>query len=82
MANYEKMSVEQLEAVLTELEGQHVQIKAEKRAAGGVLGRKMIEAEAARKVAAMSDAERQALAQAIGAQAIASEEGVGVPGAG
>ncbi|MGH9158188.1 MAG: hypothetical protein ACRD1K_20660 [Acidimicrobiales bacterium] len=82
MSKYDTLTVKQLEAAMTKLENQHVELKQAKRAASAALQAKQTAAEVRRKLAAMSDAERAALAQAIGAVGIEGGSAVGTPGAG
>jgi hypothetical protein len=73
---------EKLDAQLTKLEKQHEAIKAVKREISSRLSMLHAQAEAERKLAAMSDTEKAALAQLLGAEGIAPGSGVGTPGAG
>jgi multidrug resistance efflux pump len=75
------IDVDALEAELTTLHAQHKAIKARKREIGARLEAARAAAAAAATVAAMSPAERAAVAQMLGAAGIASAEGVGTPGA-
>jgi hypothetical protein len=79
----DEATVEQLEALLTDLDGERRVLKAQKRAVVAVLERKRAEAAAVDKVAVMSPAERAAVAQVIAkAGAVPSAEAVGTPGGG
>jgi len=65
MANYDSLSIEQLEAELTRLHNEQKRIGAEKKAVAAALDHKLIERSANEKLAAMSPAEREALLQAL-----------------
>ena len=70
-----------LEAELTALHAERKRLKAKHREIAVQLDRLRVEAEAARKVAAMSPGERAAIAQVLGAQGIGASATVGTPGA-
>lgn len=77
-----KQTTAELLQMQTALHGQMKALKTHKRAVDAELQRRAIAEAAARKVAAMSPAERAAAAQLIGqAGGIASGETVGEPGA-
>lgn len=80
MADYAKMSVEQLEREIEKLMAKRAEIKAEMQAVNAVLDEKRAKEAAQAQVEAMSDAEKAALAQALGAEGIPSAEAVGEPG--
>jgi len=74
---YEEMTTEQLEAEQTDLHGAAKQLKARRRAVAAELDQRRVKEEALRKLAAMSDPERAALAQLLGPRGIASGEAHG-----
>jgi hypothetical protein len=76
-----KMSSEELEAHYQELDGQRAAIQAEARLVRAEIDQRVAAAEAARKLASMSDREKAALIQMLEAQGIESAEGFGSPGA-
>ena len=76
---YESMSISELEVENRRLQSDIDAIRAIKRRLAGISSRKEIEAEARRKLAAMSDDEKAA-AQAILAKGIKSKENIGTPG--
>ena len=79
--DYQNMTTEQLRNEQTAMHVQTKQLKQKKRALDTELQRRTIEQDAARKVAAMSPAERAVAAQLIGqAGHIPSGETVGTPG--
>lgn len=73
--------IEQLEQKLTEFHAQIRGLKALKREVVAALEHKRAEARAQQLVDSLSDAEKKAVAQVIGASGIASSEAVGTPGA-
>lgn len=81
MSDLSQFTVEQLEAELTHLHAEGRTLKAKKRAVVLALDRKRAEARAQQLVDSLSDAEKKAVAQVIGASGIASGEAVGTPGA-
>jgi hypothetical protein len=76
------MSIDQLNAELTRLHGEQKRILAEKKEVAAALDLLLSEKTVLDKLAAMSDAERQLLAQMIKAEGISPSGAVGVPGAG
>lgn len=82
MIDLSQFTVELLEAQLTDLHAEGRALKARKRAVVLALDRKRAEARAQALVDRLSDAEKKAVAQVIGATGIASGEAVGTPGAG
>ncbi len=79
--NYEKMTIEELEATLQDL-GDKVRIlRGMRHEAHLVWNKRISEVRAREKVEAMSDKERASMAQALGAKGIGTKEGVGIPGA-
>ena len=75
---YDLMTTEQLEAEQTRLHGEAKQLKGRRRAVAVELDRRRVKEEALRKLAAMSDPERAALAQLLGPKGIASGEAHGI----
>lgn len=75
--DYEAMSIEELEAAISELTLQQRELKVEKLALQAVLSRKQDEAEAARKASAMSPGEKAALLQLLQADGITTSEEFG-----
>jgi len=82
MSDLSQYTVEQLEGELTGIHVQIRQIKLHKREVVAAIERKRAEARAQQLVDSLSDAEKKAVAQVIGAAGIASGEAVGTPGAG
>jgi len=80
MGEYDDQTVAGLEEALTLLHGEIKALRAQKRAISKALDRHAIEAEAARKLAALSDPERAALRRLLAPEGIASEAAVGTPG--
>lgn len=76
----EAMSTEDLEALRHDLRQEHAGLRERQRAVAAVLDSRYAAEEAQRKVAAMNDTERAALAQALTAEGIASAEAMGEPG--
>ena len=74
--NYEQMSVEQLTAELQRINEERAALKAVAGAVHAVLDRKQAVETARRKLAAMSDVEKAALAQVVAAEGIESGEAV------
>jgi hypothetical protein len=74
------MTIEQIDARLTELDGARAKVKAEMVSL--VKQREELEAReaAAKRVAEMGDAEKAALRQALSVESIESGEAVGEPG--
>ena len=81
MANYEEMSIEELELEQTRLYDEAKAVGAERHALAAVLDSKRTRVEVLNRVARMSDVERQQMAQALGVSGIPSGEAVGEPGA-
>lgn len=77
----DEMSVEQLQAQLDRLNAERDALKEQIRRITPVLDAKQAQAAAGRKLAAMSDSERAALAQLLRTEGIPSGEAVGTPGA-
>ena len=83
MPNYEKLSVEELDKKFLEARKDKVEAKAEMTKINAVRMKKVDEVKALAKFDAMSDHEKQVIAQSIGgAGGIPSEEKVGEPGTG
>ena len=82
MADYRKMTVPQLEKESAVLDRQMTALRNTQQKVHDAIEVQEVTAAAEAKVATMSDPERAALAQAINAAPIASEETVGEPGAG
>lgn len=80
MANLDKLSIAELEAMLTDLHTERKALVARKRDVARVLDAKLVEQAAHDKLAAMSDTERAALRQALNVEGIASSAAVGTPG--
>jgi len=80
MGEYDDKTPAALEAALTTLHGEIKALRAQKRAISKVLDRHAVDAEAFRKLAALSDPERAALRRLLGPEGIASEAVVGTPG--
>lgn len=79
--DYASMTIDVLLAEQLRLYGNMKNIKAQKRAVDGELQHRTITAEAVKKLAAMSPAERAVAAQLIGqAGGIATQEILGTPG--
>jgi L,D-peptidoglycan transpeptidase YkuD (ErfK/YbiS/YcfS/YnhG family) len=76
-----EMSIEQLEELQRDLHLQMKEIRTRKRIVSVALQTRAMEAEAVRKVTAMSEPERAVLAKVIGAAGIAPTSAVGTPGA-
>lgn len=81
MANYEEMTIPELEKVIQGMAAQVLEIKAEQRKAHAVLDEKVIRADLVRKLANLTDPEKAALVQMIQAEGVEGQEGVGIPGA-
>jgi len=82
MADYENMTVEQLEKENQKLMAKRREIVSEQRILNAVRDRKIIEAKAKATIEGMTDSEKAALTQVLsGAGGIGSEEKVGTPGA-
>lgn len=80
--DFNSLSLAELEAVVNNLAGQRRAIQHLQREAQRAITAKEAEASARRKVAQMSDAEREAVIQVIaGAGGIASKAELGIPGA-
>lgn len=77
---YEGMTINELNAKLTEIHSEQKRIRAEKKEVAAILDKLLTEKAVRDKLAAMSDAERMALLQMIQADSIASESAVGAPG--
>lgn len=77
----DEMSVEQLQAQLDRLNAERDALKEQIRRISPVLDAKLARTGAERKLAAMSDSERTALAQLLRTAGISSGEAVGTPGA-
>lgn len=65
MANYDEMTLEQLETENTRLGNQRDTIRAEQKVIAQVMDRKRAEALTRARVASMGPAEREAMAQAL-----------------
>jgi hypothetical protein len=76
-----EMSIAQLEELQRDLHLQMKEIRKRKRIVSVALQTRAMEAEAVRKLKAMSAPELAALAKVIGAQGIAPTSAVGTPGA-
>ena len=74
-------TVEELEAQLTQYHAQLKALKAKKREVSAQLDAALVSKAAHDKLAAMSDAERMALAQTLSAMGVAPASAVGTPGA-
>ncbi len=74
---YEEFTIEELEAAISAITLEQSRLKQQKLALHAVLDRKMQAAEAARKLATMSDSEKAALRQVLEAEAIATAEEFG-----
>ena len=74
--NYSNMSVEELEQESYRLDEERAKVRAEQLAVQEALTNAITKADAERKVANMSDAEKQALVQTIKTQGITSAERV------
>jgi hypothetical protein len=74
--DYSTLTTEQLEEKLRELEGQRADLKAESVAITQVLDGRRVEDAARKKLEAMSDGERAALARLISTEGIKSAETV------
>ena len=82
MADYENMTVEQLEAENQKLMAKRREIVSEQRILNAVRDRKIIEAKAKATIEGMTDSEKAALSQVLsGVGGIGSGEKVGTPGA-
>lgn len=77
--NYEDMSLEQLEKENQKLMAQKDAIRENQKVITALMDEKSSMAEAQRKVATMSNAEKAALVQVLQPQGIASEETFGTP---
>ena len=80
MANLSRLSIAELEAMLTDLHAQRKALAERKRGVARALDAKLVEQAARERLDAMSDVEKQALRQALRADGIQSGEAVGVPG--
>lgn len=78
---YEDMTIEELEGELHRLGEERATIRGEAKQVHVALDGKMAERDAERLAATLSDDQKRALLQKIGAEGIASEEAVGTPGA-
>lgn len=67
MANYDSLSIEQLEAELTRLHDAQKELRDEKKQVAAVLDYKLIERAALEKLAGLSEAERAVLQKALSA---------------
>ena len=77
MANYDEMSITELQERKQELTHQFEEIRAERKAVNAVLNRKLEQQAAQERLANMTDNERTAMAQAINANGIGSGEAFG-----
>lgn len=78
-ADFEAMSVEELEQFIQERDEEVQMLRNVKAAAHVVLDQKNLEAQALAKLETMSDPERAALLQVLKADGISSAEKVGAP---
>lgn len=67
MANYDSLSIEELEAELTRLHNEQKELSAQKKQVAASLDAKLIERAALEKLAALSEPERAALQKALNA---------------
>lgn len=77
MNNLEKMSIEELQERLNQINAQRDELIAEARQVSGVLNLKVALRAAESKLAAMSEVERAALTQVLAVDGIASTEAFG-----
>lgn len=77
MGDLERLSIEELEQELGEINSQRDELAVVARQVSAVLNRKVGEREVRRKLEKMSEGERAALAQIIRAEGIESGEAVG-----
>jgi hypothetical protein len=77
MNKYEGMSLEQLDAAISELQAQKDAVREELKAANAARDSKIAQEAARAKLASLSDVERAALAQVIQAEGITSTESFG-----
>ncbi len=81
-AQLEKMTPKQLEAHRLGIQDDISKMRAYGKLVARVIDGKADEVNAASKLASMLDSEKVAMAQAIQAEGIESDESVGIPGAG
>jgi hypothetical protein len=74
---YEEFTIDELEAAISAITLEQSQLKQQKLALHAVLDRKMQAAEAARKLATMSDGEKAVLLQVLQAEGITPSEEFG-----
>lgn len=75
--NYESMTIEELEALIAQINAERVALKVRAMAVHAVLDAKNVELSLDRKLAKISDAEMAALEQRIQVRAMASNGAVG-----
>lgn len=81
MADYDALSIEELDAELTRLWAEQKAILGQKKAVARALDKKLVVKSALEKAAKLSDAELAVLEQILRAESIESGEAVGAPGA-
>jgi hypothetical protein len=77
---YEKMTLKELEKEKAKIFEEIAKLKAKARSIQRVQDTKSAEANVARKIESMTDAEKKIATQILGPKGIKSEEKVGVPG--
>lgn len=77
MSDFSKMSIEELEQHVYDLCAEEAELRAEKREAQAALGEKQEAAALKARIDGMEDAEKAALAQALEAEGVASDEEFG-----